>query len=293
MDLQQDFDSMIAKTKLSDGVDRRLFIKTALSTGFAAAVMPANAQNVIKTNTTGLTSGEVTITVKGVKIPVYRVQPEGKSNLPVVLVLSEIFGVHEYIADVARRFARQGYLALAPELFVRQGDPTSYGTVAEVLKEIIAKTPDEQVLADLDGCVAWARENGGNVDKLGITGFCWGGRFVWLYAAHNPKLKAGVAWYGKLEGGKTALNPKHPIDIAADLKTPVLGLYGGKDEGIPLASVERMKTALAQGSSKSEFVMYPNSGHAFHADYRPSYVEADARDGWKRCLDWFKKHGVA
>lgn len=290
--LEKDFDSLLAKTPLSDEVDRRTFLKTALGTGFAAAVLPVCAQTMIKTDTAGLTAGEVTIEVKGQKIPVYRAQPEGRTNLPVVLVVSEIFGVHEHIADVVRRFAKQGYLALAPELFVRQGDPAKYPSIAELLKEVVAKVPDEQVMGDLDACVAWAAKNGGNADKLGITGFCWGGRIVWLYAAHNPKVKAGVAWYGRLVGDKTPLNPTYPVDIAPALKAPVLGLYGGKDGGIPQESIEKMKEALAKGSSKSEFVVYPNSGHAFHADYRPSYVEADAKDGWRRCLGWFKAHGV-
>lgn len=284
---------MVAKTPRSDGISRRELTKAALGASFAAAVMPVRAQTVIKTDAAGLTAGEVFIEIKGKKVPVYRAQPGGKKNLPVVLVVSEIFGVHEHIADVARRFAKLGYLALAPELFVRQGDPASYGTIAEAMKEVIAKVPEEQVLGDLDACVAWAKENGGNIDKLGVTGFCWGGRFVWLYGAHNPKVKAGVAWYGRLSGERTALSPKQPIDIAAGLKVPVLGLYGGKDSGIPPDTVEKMKTGLAKGTSKSEFVIYPNSGHAFHADYRPSYVEADARDGWKRCLEWFRAHGVA
>lgn len=291
--LKEDFDSMVAKTPLSDGVDRRDFLKTALGAGFAAAVLPVVAQTMIKTDTAGLTAGEVTITVKGQKVPVYRAQPQGKTNLPVVLVVSEIFGVHEHIADVARRFAKQGYLALAPELFVRQGNPAAYGTIAELMKEVVGKTPDKQVMGDLDACVAWAGDNGGNIDKVGITGFCWGGRITWLYCAHNPNVKAGVAWYGRLVGDKTPLTPQQPIDLAPHLKVPVLGLYGGKDGGIPLDSIEKMKAALAQGGNQSEFVVYPDSGHAFHADYRPSYVEADARDGWKRCLDWFKAHGVA
>ena len=291
--LKNDFDSLVAKTSLSDGIDRRDFLKTALGTGFAAAVLPVAAQTMIKTDSAGLTVGDIIVTVKGQKVPVYRAQPQGKTNLPVVLVVSEIFGVHGYIADVARRFAKQGYLALAPDLFVRQGDPASYGSIAEVMKEVVGKTPDAQVMGDLDACVAWARDNGGNTDKLGVTGFCWGGRIAWLYCAHNPKVKAGVAWYGRLVGDKTPLTPQHPIDLAPTLKVPVLGLYGGKDGGIPLSTVEKMKAALAQGGNKSEFVVYPNSGHAFHADYRPSYVEADAKDGWKRCLDWFKAHGVA
>ncbi|MEC4722487.1 dienelactone hydrolase family protein [Noviherbaspirillum sp. CPCC 100848] len=290
---KEDFDSLVGKTSLSDGVDRRGFLKTALGTGFAAAVLPVSAQNVVKTDTAGLTAGEVSITVNGQKVPVYRAQPEGKTNLPVVLVISEIFGVHEHIADVARRFAKLGYLALAPDLFIRQGNPLTYTSIPELQKDIISKVPDAQVMGDLDALVAYAKDNGGNTDKLGITGFCWGGRITWLYAAHNPKVKAGVAWYGRLVGDKTALAPAHPVDIGASLKTPVLGLYGGKDAGIPLDSVEKMKAELAKGGSKSEFVVFPNSGHAFHADYRPSFVEADAKEGWKRCTEWFKTHGVA
>jgi carboxymethylenebutenolidase len=290
---KEDFDSLVGKTSLSDGVDRRGFIKAALGTGFAAAVLPVCAQTMIKTDTVGLTAGEVSIDVNGQKVPVYRAQPEGKTNLPVVLVVSEIFGVHEHIADIARRFAKQGYLALAPELFVRQGDAKSYSSIPDLMKDVIAKVPDAQVMGDLDACVAWAKNNGGNIDKLGITGFCWGGRIVWLYAAHNPKVKAGVAWYGRLVGDKTPLTPTQPVDIAASLKAPVLGLYGGKDAGIPLDTIEKMKAELAKGSSKSEFVVFPNSGHAFNADYRPSYVEADAKEGWRRCLEWFKTHGVS
>lgn len=290
--LKSDFDSMVAKTSLSDGVDRRGFLQAALGTGFAAAVSPVSAQTVVKTDAVGLTVGEIVLTVNGQKVPVYRAQPAGKSHLPVVLVVSEVFGVHEHIADVARRFAKLGYLALAPELFARQGDPSAYGTIAELLSQVIDKTPDAQVMGDLDACVAWAGENGGNTDKLAITGFCWGGRITWLYAAHNPKTKAATAWYGRLSGNTSALMPQYPLDIAAQLSVPVLGLYGDKDGGIPLASVEKMRNALAQGKSKSEFVVYPNSGHAFHADYRPSYVEADAKDGWQRCISWFQTHGV-
>lgn len=291
--LKQDFDSLVGTTPLSEPLDRRTFLKTALGTGFAAAVLPVCAQTMIKTGADGLTTGEVIIEVNGQKVPVYRAQPAGKTDLPVILVVSEIFGVHEHIADVARRFAHQGYLALAPELFVRQGDPRAHSAVAELIKEVVSKVPDQQVMNDLDACVAWAAKNGGNTDKLGITGFCWGGRITWLYSAHNPKVKAGVAWYGRLVGDKTELTPRQPVDIAPQLKTPVLGLYGGKDGGIPLESVEQMKAALAKGASKSEFHIYPEAGHAFHADYRPSYAEAAAKDGWARCLAWFKKHGVA
>jgi len=291
--LKDDFASLIAKMPWSDSVDRRTFLKTALGTGFAAAVMPVAAQTTIKTDAAGLTAGQVTVTVKGRKVPAYRAQPEGKTNLPVVLIVSEIFGVHEHIADVARRFAKQGYLALAPELFVRQGDPRSFGSIAELMKQVVSKVPDEQVMGDLDACVAWAKAHGGDTDRLGITGFCWGGRITWLYAAHNPTVKAGVAWYGRLVGDKTPLTPTQPIDVAEKIRAAMLGLYGGKDEGIPLDTIEKMKLELAKGTSVSEFVIYPNSGHAFHADYRPSYVEADAKDGWRRCLAWFKSHGVA
>jgi carboxymethylenebutenolidase len=291
-ELKEDFDSLVAKTSFSDDCDRRGFLKTALGTGFAAAVLPITANSAISTDAVGLTVGEVMLTVGDTKVPMYRAQPEGKSNLPVVLVISEIFGVHEHIADIARRFAKLGYLALAPELFVRQGDPSSYATIAEVIKEVISKVPDVQVLGDLDACVAWAKNNGGNLDKLAVTGFCWGGRITWLYCAHNPSVKAGVAWYGKLVGDKTGNTPSHPVDVAPSLTVPVLGLYGGKDEGIPQASIAQMKAALAKGTSPSEFVVYPNSGHAFNADYRPSYVEADAKDGWKRCVAWFKQHGA-
>jgi carboxymethylenebutenolidase len=281
--LIEDGGTLVEKTADSGAVDRR---------GFAAAVLPVAAHTVIKTDSAGLDTGTFHITVNGQAVPVYRAAPEGQSGLPVVLVISEIFGVHEHIADVARRFAKQGYLALAPDLFVRHGDATRPASVADLIKDIISKTPDAEVMADLDACVAWAGQNGGNVDKLAITGFCWGGRITWLYAAHSPGVKAGVAWYGRLVGDTNPISPRHPVDIAPTLKVPVLGLYGAKDSGIPLETVERMKAALAQGSSKSAFVVYPDSGHAFNADYRPSYVEADAKDGFARTLAWFKAHGA-
>ncbi|HWW04863.1 dienelactone hydrolase family protein [Collimonas sp.] len=290
--LKEDFDSLVAKTGLSDDVDRRTFLKTTLGTGFAAAVLPVSAQT-ITTDTAGLTAGALEVQANGLSVPIYRAQPEGKTNLPVVLVISEIFGVHEHIADIARRFAKLGYLAIAPDLFIRQGNPAAFASIAELQKNVISKVPDDQVLGDIDACVAWAKENGGNVNKLAITGFCWGGRITWLYAGHNPKVKAAAAWYGRLVGDKSELMPKQPVDIAPTLKVPVLGLYGGKDDGIPQDTLAQMKAALAKGSSKSEFVVYPNSGHAFNADYRPSYVEADAKDGWKRTLAWFKAHGVS
>ncbi|KDP86555.1 dienelactone hydrolase family protein [Cupriavidus basilensis] len=275
--------------------DRRAFVKTALGSAFAAAALPVMAQ-AIKTDFAGLTAGEVTIASGGFNMPAYRAQPEGKTNLPVILVVSEIFGVHEHIADICRRFAKLGYLAIAPELFARQGDPSSFGTIQELQSKLISKVPDEQVMGDLDAAVAWAKANGGNASRLAITGFCWGGRITWLYAAHSQQVKAGVAWYGQLVGEPTPVKPRNPIDLAGQLKVPVLGLYGGKDTGITQEQVEKMKATLAASSDPfakaSTFVVYPESGHAFNADYRPSYREADAKDGWQRCLAWFKQHGV-
>ena len=258
-------------------------------------MLPVRAQ-AIRTDANGLTAGEVTIPVGDFKMPAYRAAPAGKTGLPVVLVVSEIFGVHEHIADVARRFAKQGYLAIAPELFVRQGDAQSYGEIAKLIADVVSKVRDAQVMTDLDATVAWARANGGDTSKLGVTGFCWGGRITWLYSAHNPAVKSGVAWYGRLVGGATPLTPKHPVDVAGALNGPVLGLYGGADSGIPLDTVEAMKTALASGSGaakRSQFVVYQEAPHAFHADYRPTFRKEAAEDGWKRCLDWFKANGVA
>ncbi|GAB7543506.1 dienelactone hydrolase family protein [Cupriavidus sp. 8B] len=279
----------------SQSFDRRAFVKTALGSAFAAAALPVMAQ-AIKTDFNGLTAGEVTIPSDGFNMPAYRAQPEGKTNLPVVLVVSEIFGVHEHIADICRRFAKLGYLAIAPELFARQGDPSSFGTIQELQAKLISKVPDEQVMGDLDAAVAWAKGNGGNTSRLAITGFCWGGRITWLYAAHSQQIKAGVAWYGQLVGEPTPIKPRNPIDLAGQLKVPVLGLYGGKDTGITQEQVEKMRAALAAShdpfAKASTFVVYPESGHAFNADYRPSYREADAKDGWQRCLAWFKQHGV-
>lgn len=289
--LKNDVDS------LAPGRDfnRRDFVRTTVGSGFAAAVLPVTAQT-IKTDAQGLEVGEVSVPVGDFKMPAYRAQPAGAKNPPVILVISEIFGVHEHIADVARRFAKQGYLAIAPELFVRQGDAGSYGEIAKLQAEVIMKVPDEQVMRDLDACVAWAKGQGGDTARLGITGFCWGGRITWLYAAHNPGLKAGVAWYGRLVGNSVPLQPRHPVDLAGQLHAPVLGLYGGQDQGIPLDTVDKMKAALAQGSAaarRSEFHVYPEAPHAFHADYRPSYRKEAADDGWKRCLAWFKAQGVA
>lgn len=292
-EFSNDISSLTGPAAASGRHSRRAFLKLAIGSGFAAAALPVCAQSLITTDSAGLTAGEIMLSIHGQSVPVYRAQPAGRSNLPVVLVISEIFGVHEHIADVARRFAKRGYLALAPELFVRQGDPMQYGTVAEVLTEVVSKVPDAQVMTDLDACVAYARDHGGHPDKLAITGFCWGGRITWLYAAHNPQIRAGAAWYGRLVGDHTAITPSQPVDIAAHLHGAVLGLYGGKDDSIPPDTIVRMQAALAEGTSKSVFQMYPDAGHAFHADYRASYIASDAQDGFRRTLAWFQAHGVS
>lgn len=294
-ELEQDLHALVPGTSTGPGATRRTALKAALGVGYAAAAAPLMAQTAIRTPADGLTVGEITYEVNGFKVPAYRAAPAGRTGLPVVLVIQEIFGVHEYIADTARRFAKAGYLAIAPELYARQGDPSQYGEIARLQAEIVSKVPDEQVLGDLDGALKWAAANGGNVDKAAITGFCWGGRITWLYAAHGP-VKAGVAWYGRLVGNSSPVTPRHPVDIAANLKAPVLGLYGSADTGIPLDTVDKMKAALANGSpaaKASQFVVYPDAPHAFHADYRPSFRQGPAEDGWKRALEWFRTHGVA
>ena len=285
---------------------RRKFMKTSvagaaattLGVGFVAAADPVLAA-AIETDFKGLTAGEQMIPVGSFQMPAYVSRPEkAKGNLPIVIVVSEIFGVHEYIADVTRRFAKLGYLAIAPEFFVRAGDPNAYGTVADILTNIVAKTPDAQVLNDLQAALVWAGKNGGDFKRVGVTGFCWGGRITWL-SATLPQVKAGVAWYGRLIGEKTEGNPRHPVELAAELKAPVIGLYGGADAGISLESVEQMRAALAQAASKnpaakaSVIEVYPDAPHAFHADYRATYREGPAKDGWEKCIAWFKKTGVA
>ena len=267
--------------------------RSGLGSGFAAAVQPVSAQTQITTASDGLVAGEVTVGVGDFMMPAYRAMPAGPSGWPVVLVVSEIFGVHEHIADVARRFARQGYFAIAPELFVRQGDAGSYAEAGPLIAEVVSRARDVQVMADLDACVAWAKAQGADTTRLGITGFCWGGRIVWMYAAHNPSLKAGVAWYGPLARAYAA-GDRSPIDVAPRIKAPMLGLYGAADSGIPNDTVEQMREALAAaGNTHSEIVLYPDTPHAFHADYRPNYRKAAADDGWLRCLAWFKANGVA
>jgi carboxymethylenebutenolidase len=265
---------------------RRDFVVSTLAAGFALGVQPISAQT-IETDANGLAAGEVRIPVKEGEVPAYRAMPAGAKDLPLLLVVQEIFGVHEHIRDVCRRLAKLGYMAVAPELYARQGDVSKLTDMKEIFA-VVEKVPDKQVMLDLDDTMSWARKNGANATQLGITGFCWGGRIVWLYCAHNPMVAAGVAWYGRLEGQTNELRPTFPIDVAPTLKVPVLGLYGGADTGISQESVEKMRTALKSANGKSQIVVYPDVPHAFFADYRPSYRKEAAEDGWKRMQDWFK-----
>jgi carboxymethylenebutenolidase len=275
---------------------RRGFLVTALGAGFALAVQPVMAQTAVSTDSAGLTAGEIQVPTPDGNMPAYRAQPAQGNNFPVILVVQEVFGVHEYIKDICRRLAKLGYQAIAPELYARQGDPRQYSDISELIAKVVSKVPDGQVMADLDACVAWAKSHSGDTTRLGITGFCWGGRIVWLYAAHHPGVKAGVAWYGRLTSATSGLTPRHPLDLADKLNGPVLGLYGGQDPGIPPDTVKKMQAALAQStnpaSKASAIHVYPDAPHAFHADYRPSYRKAPAEDGWKRMAEWFRKHGV-
>jgi carboxymethylenebutenolidase len=278
---------------MPETLTRRKFVVTTLAAGFALAVQPVGADT-ITTDSKGLEAGEVKVPVKDGEIPAYRAMPEKGGPFPVVLVVQEIFGVHEHIKDLCRRLAKVGYLAVAPELYSREGDVTKYKEIKDIVEKVVSKVPDEQVMSDLDATAAWAKKSGkGDTAKLGITGFCWGGRIVWLYAAHSKDLKAGVAWYGRLEGKANDLQPKYPIDLVGSLKAPVLGLYGEKDQGIPVESVEKMKKALKEEKKTAEIVLYPDTPHGFNADYRPSFRKEAAEDGWKRMLEWFKKYGVA
>ncbi len=271
---------------------RRGFVMTSLASGFALAAGPVSAQT-ITTDTNGLEAGEVKVPTADGEMAAYRAMPEKGGPFATVLVVQEIFGVHEHIKDLCRRLAKAGYYAIAPELYARQGDPAQYTDIQKLVADIVSKVPDYEVLGDLDATVIYAKGTGkADTKRLGITGFCWGGRPVWLYAAHNPGLKAAVSWYGPIDRPRTDLQPKYPIDLAADLKCPVLGLYGALDKGISVESVNRMADACKAAGKTCEFKIYPDAGHAFNADYRPSYVEADAKDAWGLMLAWFKKYGV-
>ncbi|HEY7428772.1 MAG TPA: dienelactone hydrolase family protein [Gemmataceae bacterium] len=285
-------DDLLSLAPPSD-FSRREFVVTTLAAGFALAVQPVSAET-IKTDTKGLVAGEVKISVGSDEMPAYRAMPSSGGPFPVILVVQEIFGVHEHIKDLCRRLGKLGYFAVASELYARQGDVSKMTDFREIFSKVVSKVPDAQVMSDLDATVAWAKKTDkADTAKLGITGFCWGGRIVWLYAAHNPNLKAGVAWYGRLVGDTDKLHPKNPIDLVGSLKAPVLGLYGEADAGIPVNTVEKMRKALKEEKKEAEIVVYPDTPHAFNADYRPSYRKDKAEDGWKRMLAWFKKHGVA
>jgi carboxymethylenebutenolidase len=284
-------DEILSLSGAKPAWSRRDFVASGLASGFALAAGPVCAQTMIVTDTKGITAGEVRIPAKDVPIPAYAAMPEKGRGFPAVLVVQEIFGVHEHIKDVCRRLAKLGYLAVAPELYHRQGNPAYLTDNKQIFAEIVNKVSDAQVMADLDATIAWARRlDMAHATRLAITGFCWGGRITWMYAAHNPKVKAGVAWYGRVVSPGTAMTPKHPIDVAAQINVPVLGLYGGADAGIPNDTVEKMQAALKAANKPSMIHLYPDTPHAFHADYRPTYRKAQAEDGWKRMQEWFKKH---
>lgn len=273
-------------------LSRRDVMAATLASSFAIATQPIAAETRITTDSEGLEAGEVRIPSAGIELPAYRAMPATGGPFPVVLVVQEIFGVHEHIRDVCRRLAKLGYFAIAPELYARQGDVSNLKSIDEI-RAIVALVPDAQVFGDLDAAVAFAKQSGkADVARLAITGFCWGGRITWLYTAHNPSVRAGVAWYGRLVGEANALTPAHPVDIAAKLNAPVLGLYGGADEGIPLDTIEKMRAACATAGKTCEIKVYDGVPHAFHADYRPSYRPEAAKDGWARMLAWFKQNGV-
>ena len=273
-------------------LSRRAVVKASLGVGFCAAVAPVWAQT-ISTSEEGLLAGEVKVPSLGVDIPAYRAAPQGPGPFPTLLVVHEIFGVHEHIKDVCRRFAKLGYYAIAPELFAREGDAAKEPDLHKLSRDIIDKTPDAEVASDLDATLAFAEQSGAaDVTRAGIVGFCWGGRQVWLYCAHKPGLKAGVAWYGVLGTPHDAARPQSPPDVVGDLKFPVLGLYGGVDKAIPQTQTDAMQAKLAAAGGASRIIVYPDAGHAFFADYRPSYVKADAEASWKEATAWLKAHGV-
>jgi carboxymethylenebutenolidase len=275
-------------------LDRRSFVVSSLGSGFSNAASPVLAQ-AIATATEGLVAGEVKVPAQGGEMPAYRAMPASGSKCPLILVVQEIFGVHEHIRDICRRFAKLGYYAVAPSLYARQGDPGKYDLAhtKELFADIVSKVPDAEVMSDLDATVKFAGGDGADVTRLGITGFCWGGRIVWLYCAHSNAVRAGVAWYGPLKGEKIALRPLHPIDIAAKLKAPVLGQYGGLDKNITADDIEAMRAALkAAGKTYCRIDVFADAQHGFFADYRPSYNAKDARTGWAHCVEWMRGHGV-
>ena len=287
-----DPDYLASLRPASGPLSRRALVKASLSVGFCAAVAPVLGQT-ITTSAEGLVAGEAKVPAGDVEIPAYRAMPERGGPFPVVVVVHEIFGVHEHIKDVCRRWARLGYYAIAPELFARQGDAAKETDIQRLMATIVAKKSDAEVASDLDATLRFAEASGSaDLARAAIVGFCWGGRQVWLYAAHNPSLKAAVAWYGPLAYAVNDLTPKNPPDIVGELKVPTLGLYGGLDKGIPLNQIEAMRDKLAAAGGASRIIVYADAGHAFYADYRPSYVKADAEASWKEATAWLKAHGV-
>jgi carboxymethylenebutenolidase len=270
---------------------RRGMIMSGLISGFTLAVVPVEAQ-VIHTDTNGITAGEVKIPTDGGDMPGYYAKPQGAGPFPVILVIEEIFGVHEHIKDVCRRLAKAGYFAVAPEGYARQGDLSKMTDIPEINSKVISKAPDDQMMKDFDNAVAWAGKNGGDTNRLGVTGFCRGGRNTWLYDAHSPKVKAAVAWYGPVMSATSDIQPKTATDLAGELHAPLLGLYGGQDTGIKVSDVEAAAAKAKAAGKTVEIHVYPDAPHGFNADYRPSYKKADAEDGWQRMLAWFKKYGV-
>ena len=282
------------KTVSDSFQSRREFLVAAAAAGIALSVRPVCAQTMIVTPADGLEVGDRKVTARdGTSIAVYFAAPQRAGKYATVLVIPEIWGAHEHIKDVARRLAKAGYFALVVEPYTRIGDLTKLTEIKDVMTGA-NKLTDEQCFSDLDDALGWAgKEPKADLARLGITGFCRGGRTTWMYTAHNPRIKAGVAWYGGLSANPPA-QPKTPVDIAGQLNAPVLGLYGGKDQGIPQTALDKLTAALkAAGKDKeSQIHVYPDAPHAFNADYRPSYRKEAAEDGWKRMLAWFSKHGV-
>jgi carboxymethylenebutenolidase len=298
-DLKTKASTQSPAVEIESVASRRTALKLALGAGYAVAVSPSMAQSVVTTSDEGLTTGTEIYDVAGSTVPFYYAMPYGKTDVPVLLMVHDIFGLGDHIKDVARRFAKAGYLVVVPDLYARQGDASKYTDIAQLMADIVSKVPDEQLMDDLDGAVQWAGDNGGDLAKVGITGFCSGGRVTWLYAEYSNKIKAAVSWYGLLVGNKSELTPNHPLDLAAKLKAPVLGLYGDQDKIVTMGAFQQMKTALADAGAKgnaaakaSEFVLYPNANHAFYNDRRPTYQKEAADDGFKRALAWFKAKGV-
>jgi carboxymethylenebutenolidase len=284
----------IKSLKSKSHFSRRDFVLTSVTTGFALAVQPVQAQTVITTDTNGLVAGPVQVPVSDGQIPAYYARPDGAGPYATVLVIQEVFGLHEHIQDICRRLAKAGHFAVAPALYARQGDPSKYTDIPTLIRELVSKVPDAEVASDLDATLAWAaKDSHADTTKLAVTGFCWGGRQTWLYAIHNPKVKAAVAWYGPVAGNTDELHPKTVLDLVKDVHVPVLGLYGAADQGIAVADVEKLRDELKAEGAHCEFVIYPDTPHGFNADYRPSYRPEAAKDGWTRMLAWFKANGAA